>query len=63
MERYIKSDAQLQIERELAEELKLKINNMVWMYAGENTLLKDAEEMACRFFNDIWKSRGSGSID
>jgi hypothetical protein len=50
-------------EAESGKEIKLAINNLVWTYAGPETTLREAEEMACRFFNDIWQSRGNGSID
>ena len=59
----IKTDEELRLESETAEELKLKINNIVWMHAGENTTLRKAEEIACRFFNDIWKSRTGSTLD
>jgi hypothetical protein len=59
----VKSESEIQQERESAEEIKLKINNFVWTYAGENTALKEAEEIDCRFFNDIWESRTGARLD
>ena len=33
-------------ERESTEELKLAINNLIWIYSPDNTILKEAEEIA-----------------
>ena len=59
----VKSETEIRQEREWAEEIKIKINNFIWMNAGENTTLKDAEEIACRFFNDILETRTGARLD
>lgn len=50
-------------ENDLSTHIKLEINNLIWMYASEETTLKDAEAMASRWWLELMENREKTVFD